>query len=153
MKLYSTKMYSHPTVYVYSKRLTWSWVTPTYRSILMPAYPVLRTPTQATAPSGRTHSSNLQCVRGFFEFENYLRYISARYHAIRLRSVPGEGQRLSVGGDEACAFENKVTRFRGGRHQRARDEAIGTYGFVGYHRKTRNDVLFVVPIDVLDSRE
>ena len=58
-----------------------------------------------------------------------------------------------MGGDEACAFENKVTRFRGGRHQRVRDEAIGAYDFVEYHRKTRNDVLFVVPIDVPDSSE
>ena len=32
-------------------------------------------------------------------------------------------------------------------------KTIGAYGFVKYHRKNRNDVLFVVPIDVLDSRE
>ena len=70
-----------------------------------------------------------------------------------LRPVPSKGQRLTVGGDEACAFENKVTRFRGGRHQRVRDEAIGAYGFVENHRKTRDDVLFVVLIVVPDSSE
>ena len=72
----------------------------------MPAYPVLRTPAQATAPSGRTRSPNLQCVRSSFEFENHLWYISARYHAIRLRPVPSKGQRLTVGDDEACAYVN-----------------------------------------------
>ena len=70
-----------------------------------------------------------------------------------LRPEPSKGQRLSVGDDEACASENKVTRFRGGRHQRARVKAIGAYGLVEYHRKTRNDVLFVVPIGVLDGSE
>ena len=54
----------------------------TYGRILMPAYPVLRTPAQATAPSGRTRSPKIQYVRGFVEFENHLWYISARYHAM-----------------------------------------------------------------------
>ena len=58
-----------------------------------------------------------------------------------------------MGDDEACAFENKMTRFRRGRHQRVRDEAIGAYDFVEYHRKARNDVLFVVLIVVPDSSE
>ena len=44
-----------------------------------------------------------------------------------------------------------MTRFRGGRHQRVRDEAIGAYVFGEYHRKTRDDVLFVVLIVVTDS--
>ena len=67
--------------------------------------------------------------------------------------MPGEGQRLTVGVDEACASENKVTRFRGGRLQRVRVKAIGAFGLVEYHRKTRDDVLFLVPIDVPDSSE
>ena len=72
-------------------------------------------------------------------------------HAIRLRPVSSQGQRSSVGGDEACASENKVTRFRGGRHQRARDEAIGVYCFVEYHTNTRDGYLFVVPLNLPDS--
>ena len=70
-----------------------------------------------------------------------------------MRPVPSKGQRLAVGDDEACAFENKVTRFRGGRHQRVRDETIGAYGFVENYRKTRNNVLFVVLIVFPDSSE
>ena len=108
VQLYSTKTHSHPTAYVYSKRRAWSWATTAFRGTLKHAYHLLRTPAQATAPSGRTHSPNLQCVRSSFEFENHLWYISARYHAIRLRSVPSKGQRLTVGGDEACAYVNTV---------------------------------------------
>ena len=74
MQLYSTKMHSHPTVYVYSKGLTYSWATTAYRRIVMLAYPLLRTPAQATAPSGRTRSPNIQCVRILVEFENHLWY-------------------------------------------------------------------------------
>ena len=70
-----------------------------------------------------------------------------------LQPVPSKGQRLTVGGDEAYAFENKVTQFRRERHQRVRVKAIGAYGFVEFHTKTRDDVLFVVPIDVPDSSE
>ena len=72
----------------------------------MPAYPVLRTLANATAPSGRARSLNFQYVCSSFEFENHLWYISARYHAISLRPVPSKGQRLTVGGDEACAYVN-----------------------------------------------
>ena len=42
---------------------------------------------------------------------------------------------------------------RGSGTEDVQVEAIGAYGFVEYHRKTRNDVLFVVPIDVPDSSE
>ena len=70
-----------------------------------------------------------------------------------MQTVPSKGQRLSEGSDEACAFENKVTQFRGGRHQTVRVEAIGAYGFVEYHRKTRDDVLFAVLIVVPDRSE
>ena len=70
-----------------------------------------------------------------------------------LRPVPGKGQRLSVGGDEACASENKVTRFRGGRLQRVRVKTISAFCSVEIHRKARNDVLFVVPMNLPNSSE
>ena len=54
----------------------------------MPAYPLLRTPAQATAPSGRTRSPNIQYVYSSFEFENHLWYISARYYAMLRRLSP-----------------------------------------------------------------
>ena len=43
------------------------------------------------------------------------------------------------------------TRFRRGKHQRVWVKAEGAYGFVEYHRKTRDDGLFVIPEDLLDS--
>ena len=88
MQLYSTKRHSHPTVYVYSKRFAESWATTAYRGTLEYAYSLLRTPAQATAPSGRTRSPNIQCVPSSFEFENHLWYISARYHEILCSQCP-----------------------------------------------------------------